>query len=260
MKKLFITLLALVLCVSLFACGEDQANESKNSEKNDSNEESVVSENSTASESSESGISEDNSDTESEISIPEMNLPAVAINKLSGNAGVFTRKYANNFFGINAEITEDWYFYPDSGIKDEYGSSVPMVDKTSTKALSDNELIFDMIAKSSSTNGVIQVQITRIGVDESFFSENKEIYLDPLAATLTSSLKLSGAKNIKQETTTVKIDNKKVDCIDISARISGRTLYLKTIVIVHEGYSMNISISNYDTDLSEEVLGFFSMK
>lgn len=230
MKKLLAILLALVMALSIVACGgdEDKTGEITNKET----------------------TTNESDDVEGEISEQEVEVPVIdTIGEAEGNT------YENAFLGFGFTLPEGWSFYSKDQINELNSITQDMLDEDIAKQLEEANVIYDMYALDQYGNSVNIVMekisaIASIAIDE-------KTYAEASAQQLPEALKQIGLADVSTEITNTTFNGAEHVSIDVVGTAEGFSLYEKIICIKTGQYMVCVTVATTHENTTDAVLEYF---
>ncbi len=224
MKKIISVLLALLMLLSLCACGED-------------NEVSSIVSSSPATSTLESK-EETGSETSSEISSGD-----IAEEKLFVRGEVDGNVYTNEFAGVRFTAPAGMVFYSDAEIAAVYGASEEMFNITL-----DTSLVYDMYASNAETGATVNINYENMGLLYGAILD-ADAYLSQSMGGLEDVFNSTAGMSVTSiEKSTATVSGEEMPCINIVIDINGTALYETLVAKKVENYMMVCTFGALTTD------------
>ena len=220
MKKIIAVLLAVLMIVSLSACGKTPTEDDVRGEqtKNESTPQN----------------------SEVEFSLGTVEGPV----------------YENRFIGLGCRLKEGWTFYSDEQIRELNNVATELAGEEFEDLMKNADLIHDMYATSSDQMSNINVNLEKAqmlqlaAIDLASNFENA-------FAILEQSFSNMGYTNISHEVGTITIDNKEFTSLSVTGEINGVKMYQKQIAVKCYGYLANIAVTTFNEDTTDDIYADF---
>ena len=228
MKKLLICLLACVLILAMAGCAADQTGGNGTTATHPNTNASTP------------------SDPSTEPTVPSQPAPSQSDPSGELSLGVITgTKYENTFIGIGFDLPEGWSFYTDEQIKELNNIAGELAGQDYLDALKNATVIYDMMAASATQTDNIIVNLEK-ATSAQLNSLNLASNFEASFSLIKSSLENMGYQNVTHEVVTLTIDGQDFTAMNISATISGVTMYQTSIAIKCSGYLASLSVTTFD--------------
>ena len=237
MKKLLACLLALVMVLSLAACGgtEDIRGTQIDVPQDTTPVDTVP------------------VDTVPVDTVPEETTPAEEELSLGVNDGI---KYESTFIGLGCTLPEGWTFYTEEQLRELNNITEELVDEAYTEALKDATTIQDMFASSGDGLSNCNVTLEKVNALSLAVTDVKDIY-EAQKETLVSGYESMGGANVKIESVTVTIEGKDFEALTLSVDIYGTTLMQTLFCVKCPGYLATLVVTADSAEAMQAVLDCF---
>lgn len=162
-----------------------------------------------------------------------------ALGEVKGN------KYESDFIGLGFTLPEGWSFYTDEEIAELNNYVGDMADQNYLDLMKNATLVYDMMAASSSGTDNIMVVLEK-KPNAVLKNLNLKQSLEASFNAFKSSFESMGYKNITHEITTVKIDGKTFDVMNIFGSVYGVKLQQSCILMKCNGYLATVTVTSVD--------------
>ena len=225
MKKVLSVLLAMLMLLSLVACGED--NKPASSVNNTPATSTVESK-------------DESSDTSSND---------IAEEKLFVRGVVENNVYTNEFAGVRFTAPEAMTFYTDEEIAAVYGASEEMFNITL-----DTSIIYDMYAMNPETGATVNVNYENMGLLYGSLL-TAESYLAASKSNLEAVFNNTPGMNVTSlEQSTVNVGGEEMPCINLVIDINGMSLYETLVTKEADNYMMVFTVGALSTEEIDTIL------
>ncbi len=230
MKKFLSVLLAVLMLLSLVACGEDSKPASSvNNTPATSTPESKTESSEVSSETSSNDIAEEH--------------------KLFERGVVDGNVYTNEFAGVRFTAPEAMTFYTDEEIAAVYGASEEMFNITL-----DTSIIYDMYAMNPETGATVNVNYENMGLLYGALL-TAESYLAASKSNLEAVFNDTPGMNVTSlEQSTVNVGGEEMPCINLVIDINGMSLYETLVTKEADNYMMVFTIGALSTEEIDTIL------
>lgn len=163
--------------------------------------------------------------------------------------------YENKFIGIGCKLSSDWAFYTDEEIKELNNLSEEIMGDELTETIKEADIVYDMYA-STAEGDTININLekaTALQVLSLDLKENFKAIFD----SLKTSFEGAGFTDVNYELSTVKIGDKDFDCMNITMKLEGVTLYETLISIKCSNYLASIAVASIDKATVDSALASF---
>ncbi|MBR4889309.1 MAG: hypothetical protein IKU17_09205 [Clostridia bacterium] len=225
MKKVLSVLLAMLMLLSLVACGEDNKPASS---VNNTPATSTVESKDESSETSSNDIAEE---------------------KLFVRGVVENNVYTNEFAGVRFTAPEAMTFYTDEEIAAVYGASEEMFNITL-----DTSIIYDMYAMNPETGATVNVNYENMGLLYGSLL-TAESYLAASKSNLEAVFNNTPGMNVTSlEQSTVNVGGEEMPCINLVIDINGMSLYETLVTKEADNYMMVFTVGALSTEEIDTIL------
>ena len=254
MKKLLALLLALVMVLSLVACGEEDDSPRKKRRPAADDETTEITE---ETEEVTEDVTED-IPVETEVATEEVTeqetYEVTEIEEVESVEGyVYGDYYENEYFWFGFEPDSDWKFASDAEIK-QSGYAASMDDANA------GAFICDMMAAStSSVSSGIAANVLFGIQEENFLTKNLTDmeYAEASAEGGVASLEAAGAKDIEHEIVEVEIAGQDCVALVLASTINGIDVYQVMIFIRDGNYAGLVTITAESLEHCAEIMEYF---
>ncbi len=166
--------------------------------------------------------------------------------------------YANEFLGIMASFSDDWYLFNDEETIEAMGYVVDAMEDTGlADQLRNSGVVCDLYAAVQDNSGDnINVQIENLGFLYGI-TMSEDAYYEAAAPQLETALEQMGLKNVSltKETMTFAGDEH-VTCL-VSGELSGMKLYERMVMIKAGMYMATVTAFSFDRESVDTMLEIF---
>lgn len=166
--------------------------------------------------------------------------------------------YKNDFLGISCTLPSEWVFYTDEQILQMNNIVGEVIDDKVAEQLKDANIIYDMFAQTSTGNS-INVNMEKLSALQ-VLSLNIKNTLEAQIDTIKQSYQKMGYSNVNVGYQKVTVDGKEFDGLRLTASIQGINFYLYVFTFLKGNYLANVTVSAVQTDSTNTVLGYFTVK
>ena len=179
--------------------------------------------------------------------------PGFSIGKATNNT------YKNDFLGISCTLPAEWVFYTDKQILELNNLVGDVVDENTAELLENANIVYDMFASYEAEGSNINInleKLTALQLANLDIKQTLEAQIDSIKTSYTSM----GYTDIKVDYQKVKVDSKEYDGLKLTAKIQGIDFYATVFTVRKSNYLANATICSLQTDKSDTILGYFTVK
>lgn len=236
MKKFLALILAILMVLSLAACGESKRS-SKKEKKNNTN---VATEVATEEETENNFNIVTEAPTSGNIDI-SINDDAIEFGNLEEHS------FTNRDMGIGIVVPSDWTTKSIDEIATLNRTDADTMLNDFESHMSKAQVAYMFYSSDDSTGNNINITLENLAMTNNA-GINGEEYLELAEKTLKSAFDQMGATDVSTNITTVDIDGKTFDCIEIDSVVSGVELTQLQIVVPLGDYMAGITFTATDLD------------
>jgi uncharacterized lipoprotein YehR (DUF1307 family) len=226
MKKIAALLLAVMLMLSLAACGDEPA----------------------------PNVDTDKTTTPATTTpaTTEAEEPRAQLGTVEGTV------YTNTFLGITADMGADWTFAPKSDLAQILGMATENItDEDLLNALESSGVIYDMYAVNNDGMQNINITMENLNVLQSL-AVTEQAYLEASKDQLAPALEDMGYENVTVTLTEIEFAGKSHAALKLHGTISDMDFY-ETLVCIKQGsYIACVTVGAFGTDTTGAILALFS--
>ena len=237
MKKIICSLLAILMLVSLCACGSVDDSSDIRGEIIGGN---IVPETTDPVETDP--VETDPPETESSFSF----------GKSTGNT------YQNDFLGLSCTLPEDWTFYSDQQILEMNNLVGEYLDENAAKQLENASIIYDMMALKQEDGSNISVNLEKLTALQLLSLDIKAV-LEAQIDIIVSTYENMGYTDVQVVSEKVTVDGEEYDSLCISAKIQGIDFYSTAFAFLKGNYLANITVSSLVEDNTATYLSYLKI-
>ncbi len=236
MKRRIALLLALVMLVSLCACG-----------KTESEIRGAV----TAI--TEEPQTEAPSQTEAEEATEESPVEDVEVKIGLVNGG----RYESEFLGVGCELDENWIYATQEEMAQLMGiTTEAFADTDYAESIKDAEMFYDMYAANADGLSSINVLLQNLGLIYGTVL-TEEQYIELSTQSLSTQLESAGFSNVEWEVVQLDFAGESRPGLKISSEIEGVPYYCTQAYIKSGSYIAVITLATYFEDTTEAMIDYF---
>lgn len=238
MKRILAITLALMLVLSLCACGGDEPIRGEQIDNN--NAEPTVDD-----------VTEDvTQETEPEETEPE-ETEAEGL-KLGVSSGL---TYESEFVGIGCTLPEDWSFYTDEQMRQLNNIAIDAAGEELQSLMENASVIYDMFASDATGANNINVNLEKLNPVQ-LIALDLEQNLENTIPLLKTSFENMGSTAVDCQIGTITIGGEEFVCMNNVIDFPGTVVYQCLIPVKCSGYLANISVSANSEEILSEVLSY----
>lgn len=235
MKKILALLLALLMVVSLAACGlsEEDIRGTVTSDVNTLEDADAQTDDTDT----------DSADEEKEFSV-------------GTSSGLV---YENKFIGVGCELPNDWSFYTEEQIRQVNNVTEDLVGEEYEELISQAQLVYDMCASSSDQLSSVNVILEKSDI-VSVAAFDLETSGDTIVEAATDALAQLGATDITHTVSTTSFAGDDAQCLNLEMKLNGVDFYQKQVYVKTYNYITSITVASTDIDVCDEIFeSFYSL-
>lgn len=233
MKKFICSLLAILMLLSLCACGSVDDSSDIRGEIIDGN---IVPE-------TTDPVETDPPETEASFSF----------GKATGNT------YQNDFLGLSCTLPEDWAFYSEQQILEMNNLAGEYLDEDAAKLLENANIIYDMMALKQEDGSNISVNLEKLTALQLLSLDIKAL-LEAQIDLIVSTYENMGYTDVQVVSEKVTVDGEEYDSLRISAKIQGVDFYSTAFAFLKGNYLANITVSSLVEDNTAAYLSYLTIE
>lgn len=235
MKKVLCLFLAVIMIVSLCGCFAGSGPDDVRGD--------IVSGNNSQNTSQDTNQDASQNEEESEFSL----------GKATNNT------YNNDFLGLSCVLPAEWVFYTDEQILELNNIVGDAFDEEVAEQLKDANIIYDMYAVYETEGSSININLEKLNSVQMIGLDIKQ-NLEAQIETIISTYENMGYTDTNVEYQKIMVDGKEFDGLKITAKIQGIDFYASIFTFRKSNYLANISISTIQTDKTDTILSYFTVK
>lgn len=247
MKKLFAVLLAVVMLLSLVACGQDENEETTASTTTEA----------TTEEPTETTTEEPTETEPTETEPTETESTAIeAENTMLG--AVDGAVYENSYLGIGCDLGANWYIYNETELAAVAGITEDMLsDEGILNSLETSGVAFLFYAMQNDGMATVNINMEKTVLAGLLTADT---YIDASLETVETALTSAGMENLVVEKGSISFAGEERPCIVIEGVASGIGIYEIVVPIVYDSYVACITAATYNSNSCADVLaGFYAL-
>lgn len=168
-------------------------------------------------------------------------------------------KYENDFLGISCTLPSEWIFYTDEQILELNNIAVDYLDEEAAELIKNATIIYDMYATNMRDGSNMNINLEKIS-DAQMQNLDIKQALESQIDTLKSGLENMGYTDINIEYEKVNVDDRLIDGLKITGKISNADYYGYTLTFKKGNYLANISIFSFQKDKLDTILGYYAFE
>lgn len=223
MKRIFCLLLAAIMMISLCGCLGDNKNDDVRGEIIDGN------------------------------TIQDEKEPGFSFGKTANNT------YNNDFLGISCTLPAEWAFYTDEQILQLNNIVGDYLDEDVAELLEKATIIYDMYAINETEGSNMNINLEKLSTVQMISLDIKQT-LEAQIHAIKSTYQNMGYTDTNVEYQKIKVDGKEFDGLKLTAKIQGIDFYASTFTFRKSNYLANITICSIQTDKTDTILSYFTVK
>ena len=232
MKKIICSLLAILMLLSLCACGSTSDSTDIRGE--------IIGGNTVP-------VATDPVETES----PEKE-PAFSFGKAANNT------YKNDFLGIGCTLPEDWAFYSEQQILEMNNIVGEYLDEDAAMLMANANIIYDMMAIKESDGSSVSVNLEKLTAAQLDALDVKAL-LEAQIEIIEITYANMGYSDVQIVSEKVTVDGKEFDSLHITANIQGVSFYTTAFAFPKGDYLANVSVGSMGEDNIATYLSYFTI-
>ncbi|MBR4949210.1 MAG: hypothetical protein IKZ25_00380 [Clostridia bacterium] len=192
-------------------------------------------------------------DISSESSIQNENEPEFSLGKTTSNT------YNNDFLGISCTLPTDWVFYTDEQILELNNIVGTIVDEDIVERLKNANIIYDMSAANQTDGSNMNINLEKLSAVQMISLDIKQT-LEAQIDTIKQAYENMGYTDTNVEYQKIKVDGKEFDGLKLTAKFQGIDFYTNIFTFRKSNYLANVSICSLETDKTDTILSYFTIK
>ncbi len=183
----------------------------------------------------------------------EQKEPEFSLGKSANNT------YNNDFLGLSCTLPSEFVFYTDKQILELNNIVGDVMDEEAAENLKNANIIYDMHAVNQVAGDSINVNLEKLSAAQLINLDIKKT-LESQIDTIKSSFQNMGYADIDVTYQKTKVDGKDFDSLKIYAKVQGIPYYSTVFTYRKGNYLANITVGALQTDKTNELLGYFTVK
>lgn len=192
-------------------------------------------------------------DVRRDIGGENQNEPAFSLGKTANNT------YNNDFLGISCALPDDWTFYTDEEILEINNIVGDVVDEDIAEQLENANVIYDMYATCQTEGSNMNVNLEKLSSIQTISLDIKQT-LESQIDTIKQGYENMGYKDTNVEYKKIKVDSKEFHGLKLTARIQDIDFYATIFTFKKGNYLANVTICSLQTDKTDTILSYFTVK
>lgn len=173
--------------------------------------------------------------------------------------GTNNNTYKNDFLGISCTLPSEWVFYTDEQILELNNIVGDVIDEDIAEQLKNAKIIYDMYVTEPGVGNSINVNMEKLNALQ-IVGLNIKNTLEAQMDTIRDAYTGMGYTNINIGYQKVTVDGKEFDGMRVTANYQGVNLYLTVFTFLRGSYLANVTVSSLQTDITDTILGYFTVK
>ena len=153
-------------------------------------------------------------------------------------------KYENDFLGISCTLPSDWVFYTEEQILALNNIAFDYFDEETSEILKNATIIYDMYATNMRDGSNMNINLEKLNAIQLKNLDIKQV-LESQIDRLKTGLQNMGYTDINIEYEIVNVDDRLIDGLKITGKISNADYYGYTLSFKKGNYLANISIFSF---------------
>lgn len=232
MKKIIATVLALMLVLSLCACGGGEPIRGEQIENNGG-----------------SNVEPTDGNVPDETEEEETEAESLSLGVTSGLT------YESKFIGIGCNLPEGWSFYTDEQMRELNNIAIDAAGEELQSLMETATVIYDMFASDPTGVNNISVNMEKVNPIQ-LIALDLEQNLESSKPLLKTSFENMGCTDFSGEIGSVTVEDVEFVCMNNVIQFPGTTLYQCLIPIKCSGYLANVSVTTNDEAVLSEILSY----
>lgn len=237
MKKILALILALATLFALASCGSAPSEDEIRGDQYENNETAEV-----------ETAGEANEETDTDVAATEEK--EFSIGSAKGTV------YESKFIGLGCKFPDGWTFYNDEQMKELNQQSADLLGDDYLEALEKASVVQDMFATSADSLSNMTVALEKVSALQLAtldVGKNFEAIVPTLLQTYTNA----GISDVTYEVSSVTIEGKTFDTLEIKANTGVITLYQTMIGVKCNGYLATIGLTSSSQNTIQKLLDCF---
>ena len=181
------------------------------------------------------------------------NEPEFSLGKATNNT------YNNDFLGISCTLPAEWVFYTDEQILELNNIVGTIVDEDIAERLKNANIIYDMCATYQTEGSNININLEKLSAVQMISLDIKQT-IEAQIDTIKQSYENMGYTDTNVEYQKIKVDGKEFDGLKLTAKIQGIDFYADVFTFRKSNYLANVTICSLQTDKTDTILSYFTVK
>ena len=179
--------------------------------------------------------------------------PEFSLGKATNNT------YNNDFLGISCTLPTEWVFYTDEQILELNNIVADAVDEEIAEQLKNANIIYDMYAAYETEGSNINVNLEKLSVLQIASLDIKQT-LEAQIDTIKQAYQNIGYTDTAVNYQKIKVNGKEFDGLKFTAKIQGIDFYGIVFTFRKSNYLANVTICSLQTDKTDTILSYFTIK
>lgn len=179
--------------------------------------------------------------------------PKFSLGKATNNT------YKNEFLGISCTLPAEWVFYTDKQILELNNMVGDVVDEKVVESLKNANVIYDMYAVYQTEGSNININLEKLNAAQVISLDIKKT-LEAQIETIKSAYQNMGYTDINVEYQKIKVNDRDFDGLRLTAKIQGVDFYASIFTFRKNNYLANVTICSLQTDKTDTILSYFTVK
>ncbi len=181
------------------------------------------------------------------------NEPEFSLGKSTNNT------YNNDFLGLSCTLPAEWTFYSDKQILELNNVVEDAVGDDVAERLKEANIIYDMYATNTADGCNMNINLEKLNAVQILNLNIKET-LEAQIDAIKSGFQNMGYTDINVNYQKVKVGGKEFDALKLTAKIQGIDFYSTIFTFRKSNYLANITVGSIQTDKTDTILGYFTVK
>lgn len=167
--------------------------------------------------------------------------------------------YKSEFLGLSCTLPDSWVFYTDQQLLEMNNLVGDYLDEDTAKQLENATIIYDMMAVDQVESSNINVNLEKLSATQ-LLSLDIQAVLESQFDSVISAYENMGYTDVQVNYEKVTVDGQEFDGIVLTANIQGIDFFARIFSFRRGSYLANVTICSLQTDKTDTILSYFTVK
>lgn len=184
-------------------------------------------------------------------------MPVLAMADDSFSVGsVQDNSYWNEYLSIGCTLSDEWYFYTDEEIMENFQTTVGMMKEELAEAMKESGTLMDMLAVNTESGESINVNMERVSLTNALTISEKT-YAETSVQQVKEAMEQMGWESVTVEADEMEFLGETHSCLYISCSLDGIDMYETQVIVKHGRTIVAITACSYWEDTTLDILANF---